>query len=214
VSFSPKFGEALAYAAAAHNEQTRKASRVPYVSHLLGVTAIVLDAGGNETEAIAALLHDVAEDQPLPAGGGRARLADVAAHFGAPVATIVEALSDWISERADQEKTATSSYDERKAAYRQHLRAERDPSVLLVSVADKLHNARSMEADFDAIGDALWPRFNGTPEAILRNYDELIAIYESAVEDRRREPLVAALRHTIERLKAKSGRGDARASTA
>jgi (p)ppGpp synthase/HD superfamily hydrolase len=198
------FGRALEYAAEAHKTQSRKASGIPYISHLLGVAAIVLDAGGTETEAIAAVLHDVVEDQPFADGGGRARLADVRAKFGDHVASIVEALSDWISEDGSQQKSA-SGYENRKAVYHEHLRAERDKSVLLVSAADKLHNARAMEADFDNIGPELWKRFNGTPEQIFWNYDQLIAIYGSAIDDPRRAAVVGPLAETVARLKAKSG---------
>jgi (p)ppGpp synthase/HD superfamily hydrolase len=201
------FPEALAYAASAHRQQVRKGSGVPYISHLLGVTAIVLDAGGTESEAIAAVLHDVVEDQPLPGGGGRARLADVRSRFGEGVAAMVEALSDWVSE-SEFDRKEDSGYLARKTAYHEHLRAQTDKSVLLVSAADKLHNARSMEADFDWAGARLWERFNGTPEQIFWNYDRLIAIYRgSAVEDARRVTIVEPLAETVERLKAKSGRG-------
>ena len=177
---------------------------MPYVSHLLGVAAIVLDAGGDETEAIAAVLHDVVEDQPLPEGGGRGRLDDVRSNFGHNVATIVEALSDWVSEDI-AEKKEISRYIDRKIAYHEHLRSETNKSVLLVSAADKLHNARAMESDFDAIGNDLWQRFNGTREQILWNYYQLIAIYYGAVEDSRRAKIVDLLAGTVERLRAKSG---------
>lgn len=197
---------ALSYAAEAHKEQRRKGSEVPYISHLLGVTAIVLDAGGSETEAIAAVLHDVVEDQPMPNGGGRGRLTDVRLKFGNHVATIVEALSDWISEDATDDKSA-SDYDDRKAAYHERLCSEQDKSVLIVSAADKLHNARAMESDFDEVGIKLWERFNGTPAQIFRNYDRLIGIYRSGVEDMRRATIVDPLAKPIERLKAKSGFG-------
>ena len=203
MSYTESFSSALAYAADAHKQQRRKGSSVPYISHLLGVTAIVLDAMGDETEAIAAVLHDVVEDQPLAEGGGRGRLADVRAKFGDHVATIVEALSDWVSEDVT-EKKEDASYIDRKTAYHKHLSLEKDKSVLLVSAADKLHNARAMESDFDAIGDELWRRFNGTREQILWNYDQLIAVYKAAVEDRRRDTIVDPLASTVERLRAKS----------
>jgi (p)ppGpp synthase/HD superfamily hydrolase len=202
--YTDSFCSALSYAAAAHRLQHRKGSSVPYISHLLGVAAIVLDAEGDETEATAAVLHDVVEDQPLPEGGGRGRLDDVKSKFGNNVAAIVEALSDWVS--ADiTEKKENSSYIDRKTAYHEHLRFETDKSVLLVSAADKLHNARAMESDFDKIGDQLWKRFNGTREQILWNYYELIAIYYAAVEDSRRAMIVDLLAGTVERLRAKSG---------
>jgi GTP pyrophosphokinase len=119
------------------------------------------------------------------------------------VANIVEALSDWISEDATDDKS-TSDYDHRKAAYHKRLSAEKDKSILIVSAADKLHNARAMESDFDKVGARLWERFNGTPAQIFRNYDRLIGIYRSGVPDVRRATIVEPLAETIERLKEKA----------
>ena len=204
VNYTASFCRALAYAATAHHSQHRKSTNIPYISHLLGVAAIVLDAEGDETEAISALLNDVVEDQPLVAGGGRGRLEDVKFQFGDKVAKIVEALSDWVSADITDKKDDTS-YIDRKIAYHNHLRAEADKSVLLVSAADKLHNARAMEADFDKIQGELWSRFNGTGEQILWNYDTLIEIYVAAIEDSRRTSIVEQLAGTVARLRMKSG---------
>ena len=202
MTYSDLFCNALAYAAEAHKEQRRKRTSIPYISHLLGVTAIVLDAGGDETEAIAAVLHDVVEDQPLQEGGGKGRLADVRARFGDHVAKIVESLSDWVSSDINKKKE-NSSYADRKITYHNHLRLEADKSVLIVSAADKLHNVRAMETDFNRIGDELWDRFNGSREQILWNFEQLIAIYRTAVLDDRRAPIVEELATTVERLKSK-----------
>jgi len=204
VNYTDSFCRALAYAATAHHNQHRKSTKIPYISHLLGVAAIVLDAEGDETEAISALLHDVVEDQPLADGGGRGRLADVTFHFGDKVAKIVEALSDWVSADITEKKEVTS-YIDRKIAYHNHLRTETDKSVLLVSAADKLHNARAMESDFDKIKGELWSRFNGTAEQILWNYDQLIEIYVAAVSDSRRDSIVEQLTGTVGRLRTKCG---------
>ena len=84
-----KFDKALKYASKLHRTQIREGGKVPYVAHLLGVAALVLEEGGDEDEAIAALLHDAVEDQ-----GGRRRLADIRRRFGKRVARIVEACSD------------------------------------------------------------------------------------------------------------------------
>lgn len=203
MNYTDSFCRALAYAGEAHMQQRRKKTTIPYISHLLGVTAIVLDAGGDETEAIAAVLHDVVEDQPLQDGGGRGRLADVRSKFGEHVAKIVESLSDWISSDIS-EKKENLSYLDRKIAYHEHLKSEKDKSVLIVSAADKLHNARAMESDFDRIGEELWTRFNGSSEDILWNFEQLISIYRAAVLDDRRTPIVENLAKTVERLKSKS----------
>lgn len=159
------FRRALDYAFDAHAGQTRKGSDIPYVAHLLGVAALVLEAGGDETEAIAALLHDVAEDQ-----GGEERLADVRERFGGRVAEIVRACSDTLVR-------PKPPWHERKPAYVEHLRETDDRSVLLVSAADKLHNARAVLADLQAQGPAVWDRFSAPVDDQLWYYRTLADAY-------------------------------------
>lgn len=147
-----RFTEALEYAAAAHGGQLRKGTELPYISHLLSVAALVLDDGGSETEAIAALLHDVVEDQ----GGdddGRERLRDVRTRFGDAVGDIVEACTDYDT------SGERGPWRERKEAYVAHIPAMA-PAVQRVSLADKLHNARAILRDYRIHGEALWERFN------------------------------------------------------
>jgi len=133
-SFKPmltsRFALALSFANAIHNEQIRKShdgSEVPYVSHLMAVSATVLEYGGTETEAIAALLHDSAEDQ-----GGMPMLETVRAMFGEDVATIVAGCTDSYDE-------VKSDWKARKEAYIAHL-SKASASVKLVAGSDKLHN--------------------------------------------------------------------------
>lgn len=145
-----RFDDAVAYARTLHADDVRKGTTVPYLAHLLGVSSLVLEHGGDEDQAIAALLHDAAEDH-----GGRARLADIAARFGTRVAAIVEACSDSLV--ADRHHKAP--WWPRKAAYLRALATE-PPDALLVTAADKLHNARALVADHRRDGDALWARFN------------------------------------------------------
>ena len=133
--YGAKFDEALKLAADAHRRQKRKGGEVPYIGHLLGVCALVIEEGGGETEAIAALLHDVVEDQ-----GGGDRLEEVQDIFGADVARIVEACSDRIDE-AD-----SLDWEPRKKHYLEHLE-DQPGDVLLVSLADKLYNARAILRD-------------------------------------------------------------------
>lgn len=161
----PRFDEALGYASRAHSGQRRKGSGVPYVAHLLGVTALVLEAGGDETEAIAALLHDVAEDQ-----GGEERLAEVREEFGDRVAEVVRACSDTVVR-------PKPPWHERKPAYAEHLRETDDPSVLLVSLADKLHNTRAILADLRRDGPAIWERFSAPRDDQLWYYRTLADTY-------------------------------------
>ncbi len=155
--YTEKFEEALVYAARLHRDQTRKGTGVPYVTHLLAVAAIVGENEGTEDEVISALLHDAPED-----AGGERRLAEIRDHFGAPVADIVAGCSDTYED-------PKPPWRERKEAYLEHL-AGAPPSVRLVSAADKLHNARSVLADYRAVGDDLWARFNGGRDGTLWYY--------------------------------------------
>lgn len=193
-----RFADALVYAADVHREQVRKGTQIPYVGHLLGVTSIVIDAGGDEDEAIAAVLHDAAEDQ-----GGLTRLNEIRERFGDRVAEIVQGCSDPLAEAG---KDDTKTYDQKKAAYLEHLRKCGNESVYLISVGDKLHNARAMLLDFRIQRHELWNRFNKDAgrEKILRNYDNLVAAYEAGPPDRRRVGLVHELKATLETLRAES----------
>jgi len=162
-----RFDDAVRYAREVHAGQTRKGRAVPYFAHLLGVASIVLDDGGNEDEAIAALLHDAAED-----GGGRDRLADIKARFGDDVARIVEDCTDsWDEPRRP--------WAERKRAYIHHARKLPSPS-LRVSAADKVHNAYAILRDLRNIGEAVWDRFNATPDDVMAYYEGLVRAYREA----------------------------------
>jgi hypothetical protein len=176
-----RFDEALTYAARAHRTQLRKVAprrdadvpadatpaadagvhAIPYVAHLLAVTSLVLEHGGTEDEAIAALLHDAIED-----AGGRARRNDIRVRFGDEVVRIVEACSD-----SDGEVKAP--WRERKERYLAHLAATSDGTVRLVTACDKLHNVRSILADYRTIGAQLWSRFNGGRDGTLWYYRAL-----------------------------------------
>ena len=158
-----RFQRALAYAARLHATQFRKATTRPYIAHLLGVTSTVLTHGGDEDEAIAALLHDAVEDQ-----GGKPRLTEIRRMFGARVAHIVEGCTD-----ADTEPKPP--WLERKQSYLRHLRSA-DSSVLLVSAADKLYNASEILADFRKHRDSLWDRFKGGKKGTLWYYREVAKI--------------------------------------
>src|SRR5262249_13573959 len=136
-----RFERALVYATRAHATQFRKGTSRPYVSHLLGVASIVLTHGGNEDEAIAALLHDTVEDQ-----GGQRRLRDIRRKFGSRVADIVEACSD-------TDVVPKPPWLERKKAYLDHLR-HANSSVRLISAADKLYNIQETIADYRVAQDS------------------------------------------------------------
>jgi (p)ppGpp synthase/HD superfamily hydrolase len=162
-----RYEDALCYANVAHGAQLRKGTSIPYLSHLLAVSAIVLEHGGNEDEAIAALLHDAAEDQ-----GGEPRLNNIRARFGEDVAAIVAGCSDTF-------KTPKPAWRVRKEDYLSHLR-DASRSVCLVSAADKLHNARATLSDYQTLKDELWSRFNSTKEDNLWYYEQLVAAFSHA----------------------------------
>src|SRR5215468_9828602 len=96
-----RFDRALVYATHVHGGQVRNGTSIPYVSHLLAVSATVLEYGGDEDLAIAALLHDSVEDQ-----GGKTRLEDVGNRFGHRVAHVVAACSDSLADTAKGERKA------------------------------------------------------------------------------------------------------------
>jgi (p)ppGpp synthase/HD superfamily hydrolase len=158
-----RFRRALDYAARVHATQFRKGTSRPYISHLLGVASIVLVHGGDEDEAIAALLHDAVEDQ-----GGQRRLRDIRRKFGARVAHIVEGCTD-------SDVTPKPPWLKRKKDYLKHLR-EADSSVRLVSAADKLYNASETLADFRSHRESIWKRFKGGRKGTLWYYREVAKI--------------------------------------
>jgi len=162
-----RFQEALAFASELHETQLRKGTETPYISHLLSVAALVLEDGGDEEEAIAALLHDAVEDQ-----GGMKTLERIRARFGDRVAAIVEGCSDSLS-------TPRPPWRERKESYIEHVKTA-SPSVLRVSAADKLHNARSILTDYRRHGDAIWSRFKGGKDGTLWSYGELGKAFREA----------------------------------
>jgi hypothetical protein len=162
---SNRFGEAAAWASELHNDHLRKGTAIPYVSHLFAVASLVLEDGGSEDEAIAALLHDAVEDD-------KTTLDEIGARYGAAVAAMVDACSDTI-------ETPKPPWRGRKAGYIAHLYDPHTPEgALRVSAADKVHNARCVLADYKAIGDELWLRFN--PDA--QSADAQLWYYEALVE--------------------------------
>ena len=169
----PKLGarlqRAFRYAAEKHAGQTRKQTAVPYLSHLMAVAALVLEAGGDEDMAIAALLHDVVEDC-----GGMPRLREVRKQFGPRVAKIVEGCTDSFGEPKRE-------WAERKKDYLRELK-HADVETRLVSASDKLHNVRTILADYRLDGEDIWKRFSGKKEGTLWYYRALSDEY------RRREP--------------------------
>lgn len=183
---TPRFDDALVYAARHHRRQLRKGGRIPYVAHLLAVASIVLEMETTEDEAIAALLHDVIED-----GGGMAAHEEIASRFGPDVARIVLANSDSTTGEADK-----APWHERKREYIARIAHER-PDELRVSVADKLHNARSLVADHRRVGDALWSRFTtGSGDDVRWYYGALTDAFAARADD-----LGPGGRHALDELR-------------
>jgi GTP pyrophosphokinase len=190
------FDRALLLATSHHRRQLRKGgSGTPYVAHLLAVAALVLEMGGDQNEAIGALLHDAVED-----GGGPPMLARIRQEFGDDVARIVQANSD-----TDEEPKPP--WPERKRAYIAAM-ASKQPDELRVSLADKLHNARAILLDFRTVGDALWTRFKpGSGEPVREYYRALYDAFTARADDMgpKARPLLDELGRTLDELDRLAG---------
>jgi GTP pyrophosphokinase len=180
---SERFEAALSYAVRLHRDQWRKARRVPYVAHLLAVASLVLEHGGDENAAIAALLHDAVEDQ-----GGLPVADEIRRRFGTNVADVVLACSD-------AHAVPKPPWHERKAAHLAHVAAA-SPVVKLVFAADKLHNARSLAIDYGLCGEGLWSDFRGGRQGTLWYYRSAVEAVRGGVP----EALVADLDEAVIRL--------------
>jgi hypothetical protein len=178
----PRFEEALLYATRTHALQRRKGSAIPYVSHLLAVCALVLEDGGDESEAIAALLHDAAEDQ-----GGEARLDDIRLRFGDDVAGLVEECSDTLV-------YPKPPWPSRKEHFVQSL-AFASPAVARISLADKLHNAGKLLSDYRAVGEDLWQRFDPLADE-LWYFASLVNVFREVAPG----PLASQFERTVSEL--------------
>jgi GTP pyrophosphokinase len=172
-----RFDRALLYATHVHGGQVRKGTPIPYIAHLLAVAATVLEYDGSEDMAIAALLHDAVEDQ-----GGEPRLADIRNRFGDRAADIVRSCSDTVANTSGGQKK--EDWKTRKARYVEHLGLV-DQDTLLVSLSDKIHNARSILRDLrkPEIGEGIWRRFKPTKQETLWYYRELAKAFQHRLKD-------------------------------
>ena len=186
----PRLQRAFRYAAEKHAGQTRKQTAVPYLSHLMAVASLVLEAGGDEDMAIAALLHDVVEDC-----GGMPRLREVRKLFGRRVAHIVEGCTDSFGE-------PKAEWIERKKDYLREV-TQADAETRLVSASDKLHNVRTILADYRKDGEAIWARFSGKKEGTLWYYRALSDEYQRRGANRNTRELEIAVAE-LETLMRKS----------
>ena len=187
-----RFFAAGAFANEVHGGHRRLGTQIPYSAHLMIVAGLVLEDGGDETQAIAALLHDAVED-----GGGRPMLERIRAEFGTEVAAIVDACSDSL------DPGDTRSWRERKTAYLARLPDITDQATLRVALADKVHNARSIVRDYRAEGHALWERFTN------KTIDDQLWYYRASLDffsTRHPGPLVEDLRRALAELEALAAR--------
>jgi (p)ppGpp synthase/HD superfamily hydrolase len=175
----------LDYAARLHARQVRKRTDRPYIGHLLSVTSIVIEYGGDEEMAIAALLHDAVEDQ-----GGTPRLKEIRKKFGKRVAHIVDGCTDSCTE-------PKPPWMERKRAYLDHV-GEENADVRLVSAADKLSNVRETLNDVRQHGDEVFERFAGKKEGTLWYYRALVGAFRKAGNN----PLVEELDRAVTELES------------
>jgi len=186
VKTSPRLAEAFAYAELIHRGQLRKKTLAPALSHLMAVTSLVLENGGDEDEAMAALLHDGPEDC-----AGQETLDEIRQRFGVRVAHIVEGCTDSMS-------TPKPPWRERKSRYIAHLPTA-DESILLVSLADKVHNVRSLEVDYRSVGEDLWQRFSASRDESLWYYRSLLRVFEET-PSARQVVLVRELSRALQEL--------------
>ncbi|MBD3398551.1 HD domain-containing protein [Candidatus Micrarchaeota archaeon] len=169
MKLSSKFQEAITYAIELHAQQTRKGTDVPYIAHLMSVCALVLENGGAEEEAIAALLHDAIEDH-----ADKNSHQYILSNFGDRVLHIVEGCTE-------KQRIPKPPWKERKVAYIEQI-TNASKSVLLVAMADKLHNARCILIDYEEVGEKIWDRFNGGKDGSLWYYRTLADNFLKAEE--------------------------------
>jgi GTP pyrophosphokinase len=181
-----KFDEAFLWAHELHGSQGRKGTSRPYIGHLMSVCSIVLSYGGDEEQAIAALLHDAAEDC-----GGHKILAEINTRLGPRVAAIVEGCTDTF----DSPKPA---WRMRKESYIAHV-VHATPDVLLVSAADKLSNVREITQDYRIVGEEVWDRFSGGREGTLWYYRALVSAFQQAASHADASPSLLALMDELDR---------------
>ena len=184
-----RLGQALALAVQAHDGQVRKGTAIPYIAHPIGVASIALEFGATEDQAIAALLHDALED------GGPHYAPLIEAQFGPGVLALVQACTDGVPDASG----AKADWGERKRSYLAHL-AEAPSEVLLVSGADKLHNARAIVSDLITLGPDVFKRFKAGREGTLWYYRALADLLSQ-----RRAPMAVMLEAEVQHMERLAG---------
>lgn len=181
--YSPRLDDAVALALQDFRHITRKASTIPYISHLFAVTALVAEGGGDEDQMIAAMLHDWLEDVP------HARPETLVARFGERVARIVLAVSDTTEH-------PKPPWRARKEAFLQHI-GEQPGEVKLVCCAYKLHNTQTLVRDLTLHGPATLDRFRGGREGTVWYY---ASVADALGRGGWEHPLLAELRGAVRQV--------------
>jgi (p)ppGpp synthase/HD superfamily hydrolase len=188
IDLSERFEQAMLLAFQLHKKQRRKGSQTPYLAHLFGTVALVLEDSGDEDEAIAALLHDAPEDQ-----GGLETLEQIRQQFGERVAQIVDGCTD-------SYEAIKSPWKQRKEQYLAHLQTA-SVSVRRVSLADKVYNARTIVTDLRTQGEQIWSRFNGGKTGSLWYYRRLVQIFQELYRiELQPSPMVAMLAEAVAQI--------------
>ncbi|MGI0495599.1 HD domain-containing protein [Alkalinema pantanalense CENA528] len=177
---SDRFPQALTYAHQLHAQQYRKGSKIPYISHLLSVAALVLEDGGDEDSAIAALLHDAIEDQ-----GGATTREVIRQQFGDRVTHLIDTCTE-------SDITPKPPWKHRKTQYLEQLKTASDDAIRII-LADKLHNARSIHRDLQTHPDQTWQKFNASPSDIRWFYQSCLTI----LQQRSQSPMVKELQQIL-----------------
>jgi len=162
--YDEKYAEALSYASLLHKDQHRKGNRIPYISHLLAVSSIIWENGGDEDMAIAGLLHDAIEDQ-----GGMKIYDEIVAKFGKTIGDMVLDCSDSVVEDSENKLP----WRDRKLKHIEHLYTMNLKSLYVV-IADKTHNCSMIIHDSSSMYGDVFDRFNAPPEDILWYYQETL----------------------------------------
>lgn len=179
---------AIEFAAKAHRGQYRKGTKIPYIVHPLAVCRILIDVGAPRAVIIAGLLHDTIEDTGVT-------LADLRKTFGPAVARLVAAAS---------EPDKSESWEIRKRHTISFLQKEASRSVLLLSCADKLDNIRAIRADRDAVGEAVWGRFNRSRALQKWYYENLADAFRRRICDAQTRSLSTAFAREVRSVFGKS----------
>ncbi len=157
--------QAFAFAAKKHSQQFRKGNRALYISHPMAVASFVMECGGSEEQAAAALLHDVIEDCDV-------KESELANRFSPAIATLV-------SEVSEKLKGNKYTWDERKQDYIQQV-SQASNQAKLIALCDKYHNLSSFIRDIKALGPGAWVIFSQPPDKIFWYYKEMFQVFKDS----------------------------------